>query len=59
MQGLVDLSIRAEIGIAGERWQQDIGDLAIPGAFWGTISWIIRQIKAISAAHSCNSRKFE
>lgn len=31
MKGLVDFSIRAEIGAAGERWQQDIGDLAMPG----------------------------
>ncbi len=31
MKGLVDLPIRAEIGEAGQRWQQNIGDLALPG----------------------------
>lgn len=32
MQGFVDLSVRAEIGVDGQRWHQAIGDLAIPGA---------------------------
>lgn len=31
MQGLVDLAVRAEIGLGGKRWRGDVGDLAIPG----------------------------
>ncbi|HPW58796.1 MAG TPA: efflux RND transporter permease subunit [Candidatus Rifleibacterium sp.] len=31
MKGLVDLSIRAELGEAGQRWQKQIDDLVIPG----------------------------
>lgn len=32
MKGFVDLSIRAEIGAGGRRWQSDIGELALPYA---------------------------
>ncbi len=31
LQGFVDLSVRAEIGLRGQRWNRDIAELAIPG----------------------------
>lgn len=31
LKGFVDLSVRAEIGIAGNRWNQPLTDLALPG----------------------------
>lgn len=31
MQGFIDLTVRAEIGAQGERWHEDIAQLAMPG----------------------------
>ncbi|MBU1107804.1 MAG: efflux RND transporter permease subunit [Candidatus Riflebacteria bacterium] len=31
MQGFIDLRVRAEIGVDGERWHQNIAQLAMPG----------------------------
>lgn len=31
LQGFVDLSVRAEVGLRGQRWDHDIAELALPG----------------------------